>query len=55
MIIGEGTSTGLVQSVIPKPPNVKSAYPLINREPKLRVELPEDIKANGTYIHVYVF
>ncbi len=42
MIIGEGTSTGLFQSVMPKPPNVKSVYPLINREAKVRVELPEE-------------
>lgn len=55
MIIGEGTSTGLVQSVMPKPPNVRSVYPLINREPKVKVELPEDFKANGTFVHIYAF
>lgn len=39
---------------MPKPPNVKAVYPLINREPEIKIELPESFQ-NASFIHVYAF
>jgi len=41
MVLGQGTPAGIFQSIMLKPPNVKSVYPLTGSREK--VDLPENV------------
>lgn len=38
MILGEGTNVDIFQSVMPKPPNIRPVYPLVNRNNYVKFE-----------------
>lgn len=54
MILGEGTNVALLQSIMPKPPNVRTIYPLINGRGVKDIYLPEPFTNSSEVIHIFV-
>lgn len=39
MILAEGTNVDIFQSIMPKPPNIRPVYPLVNRNNYVKIGL----------------
>jgi len=57
LFLAEGANVDALQSVMLKPPNVQTIYPVIDWTPKNKHQLPEYFATgdNSTYVYVYVF
>ena len=54
LFLAEGADTNMFQTMMPKPPNVATVYPLSERKPTIEVDIPESWSESDT-IYVYVF